>query len=134
MEAHELAEKLRNTKQSREIFEEIVAWCNENADKLDLSDKNQQYLYEMATKYILSNNKLGKMNKEDANVLAQYLSKKFAKVLGVNETITIEIIEEGNANCLETSEGISQIQYSSKTIENLMSNNTESKIKQYLKV
>ena len=61
MEAHELAEKFRNTKQSRESFEKIVAWCNENADKLDLSDKDQQYLYEMSTKYILSNNKLEKM-------------------------------------------------------------------------
>ena len=125
MEAHELAEKFRNTKRSRESFEEIVAWCNENADKLDLSDKDQQYLYEMSTKYILSNNKLGKMNREDANVLIHYLSKKFAKVLGIDETVSIKVLGEENANCLETSDGISQIEYSSKVVENLMSNNTE---------
>lgn len=125
MEAHKLVEKFRNTKQSRESFEEIIAWCNENVDKLDLSDKDHQYLYEMSTRYILSNNKLGKLNKEDANVLIHYFSKKFAKVLGINEAITVKIVEKGNANCLETSDGISQIEYSSKTVDDLMSNNTE---------
>ncbi len=125
MEAHTLVEKFRNTKQSRESFEEIIAWCNENVDKLDLSDKDHQYLYEMSARYILSNNKLGKLNKEDANVLIHYFSKKFAKVLGINEAITVKIVEKGNANCLETSDGISQIEYSSKVVDDLMSNNTE---------
>ena len=40
MEAHELAEKFRNAKQTEEGFEEIVAWCSENSEKLDLSDKD----------------------------------------------------------------------------------------------
>ena len=54
-----------------------------------------------------------------------YLSKKFAKVLGIDETVSIKVLGEENANCLETSDGISQIEYSSKVVENLMSNNTE---------
>ena len=125
MEAHELAEKFRNTKQSKESFEEIIAWCSENADRMNLSDPDQDFLYRMSTKYIMSSQKVSHLDKKDATVLIHYLSKTFAKRLGIDEQITVKILEDGKANCLETSEGISEIEYTSEVIDNLTSNNTE---------
>ena len=47
MEAHELAEEFRNSPKTEQNCQDVVKWCSENAKDLDLTDKNQQFLYEI---------------------------------------------------------------------------------------
>lgn len=47
MEARELAKKFRNNPQTENSYQHIIKWCSENAKNLDLTDKDQHYLFEM---------------------------------------------------------------------------------------
>lgn len=132
MEAHELAEKFRNAKQTREGFEEIVAWCNENAGSLDLTNRDHQYLYEMATRYLMKI-KIGHWNKDDANVVINYLAKREAWKLGIDENITVSILEEADykekhggssiAACVNNGDDTFNVSYSPAVVNALLSNN-----------
>ena len=45
--------------------------------KFGFKRKNQIYLYEMSTRYLMKY-KIGKWNKDDANIIVTYFFKKFA--------------------------------------------------------
>ncbi len=131
MDAHELAEKFRNNTKTEASYQDIVKWCGENAKDLDLTDNNQHYLYEMATRYLMKY-KIGKWNKDDANVVINYLAKKSAWKLGIDENIAVKILEESdykethgssNAVCVNNGDDTFSISYSPKVVENLLSNN-----------
>ena len=133
MQAHELAEKFKNAKPSRESFEEIVAWCNENADKLDLLDKDQKYLYEMSTRYLMKI-KIGNWNKNDAKVIINYFAKSYTNNYGIDNDVVVKILENpeymerfndnSNAKCVSYGNGKSEVVYSSKVVDNLTSEDT----------
>ena len=78
MEAHELAEKFRNSPKTEQNCQDVVKWCSENAKDLNLTDKDQQFLYEISTNYLMKY-KIGKWNKEDANVVINYLAKNLLR-------------------------------------------------------
>lgn len=132
MEAHELTEKFKNTKQSKENLEEIISWCIENNNNINLQDKNQHYLYNMSIKYLMKY-KIGNWNKNDASIIIHYLAKKFAWDLGIDENITIKILDEteykqihddySSAICVNNEDNTFNISYSPKVTENLLSNN-----------
>lgn len=132
MEAHELAEKFRNNTKTEVAYQEIVKWCGENSSKLDLQDRDQQYLYDMSTRYLMKY-KIGKWNKDDASVVINYLAKKSAWKLGIDENVTVKILEEAeykqvhgdssNAVCVNNGDDTFNISYSPKVVENLLSNN-----------
>lgn len=132
MEAHELAEKFRNNTKTEASYQDIVKWCGENAKDLDLTDKDQQYLYEMATRYLMKY-KIGKWNKDEANVVINYLAKKSAWQLGIDENVTVKILEEAeykqthgddsSAICVNNGDNTFNISYSPTVVNNLLSNN-----------
>lgn len=132
MEAHELAEKFRNNTKTEAGYLEVVKWCGENSKNLDLKDKEQQYLYEMATGYLMKY-KIGKWNKEDATVVINYLAKKSAWKLGIDENVTVKILEDAEykethgdsseAVCVNNGDDTFSISYSPTVLKNLLSNN-----------
>ena len=131
MEAHELAEKFRNNTRTEASYQEVVKWCSENTNKLDLQDKDQQYLYEMSTRYLMKY-RIGKWSKDDATVIINYLAKKSAWKLGIDENIAVSILEESDykevhgssdAVCINNGDDTFSISYSPRVIENLLSNN-----------
>lgn len=134
MEAHELAEKFRNSPKTEQNCQDVVKWCSENAKDLDLTDKNQQFLYEISTNYLMKY-KIGKWNKEDANVVINYLAKKSAQELGIDENVTIKILEESeykgtygddsSAMCINNGDNTFDISYSPTIVKNLLSNNCD---------
>ena len=134
MEAHELAEKFRNSPKTERNCQDVVKWCNENAKDLNLTDKDQQFLYEISTNYLMKY-KIGKWNKEDANVVINYLAKKSAQELGIDENVTIKILEESeykgtygddsSAMCINNGDNTFDISYSPTTVKNLLSNNSD---------
>lgn len=134
MDAHELAEKLRNTQpKTVETFEEVVKWCSDNASNLDLGDADQKYLYTMSTKYLMKI-KIGRWNDNDAKMIIEFFAKSYAKEYGIDEKITIEILQmseykerfkdSSNAKCINMGDGNSCVVYSENVIDNLKSNET----------
>ena len=134
MEAHELAEKFKNSPKTEQNCQDVVKWCGENAKDLDLTDKDQQFLYEISTNYLMKY-KIGKWNKEDANVVINYLAKKSAQKLGIDENVTIKILEESeykgtygddsSAMCINNGDNTFDISYSPTIVKNLLSNNSD---------
>lgn len=134
MDAHELAEKLRNTQpKTVEVFEEVVKWCSDNEDNLNISDSDQKYLYTMATKYLMQI-KIGRWNDDDAKMIIKFFAKSYAREYGIEEKITIEILQLpeyqerfkdlSNARCINMGDGNSCVVYSGNVVDNLKSNDT----------
>ena len=133
MDANELAIKFKGKSTRTEAdYQEVVKWCSENCDKLDLRDEDQRYLYEIATKYLMKF-RIGKWDKSDARVIVTYLAKKSAWKLGIDENITVKILDEAeykevhgdssNAVCVNNGDDTFNISYSPRVIDNLLSNN-----------
>lgn len=134
MEAKELAEKFRNLKIKRETnFQEVLNWCKEHYQDLDLTDENQHYLYEKATIYLMKY-KIGKWHRDDANTIVTFLAKKFAWELGIDENIAVKILSSDEykkihgektsvkGRCLNNGDSTFNITYSPEVINNLLSN------------
>ncbi len=134
MDAHELAEKVRNSTKTRELYEEVVEWCSENKDKLDMSNKDYRFLFDIGTRYLLKI-KIGNWNKEEASVAVHYLAKKAAKQIGIDENVTVKILEEteyreihgddSRAICINNGDDTFNISYSPKVVENLLSKDSK---------
>lgn len=71
--------------------------------------------------------KIGKWNKEDANVVINYLAKKSAQKLGIDENVTIKILEESeykgtygddsSAMCINNGDNTFDISYSPTVVK-----------------
>ncbi len=134
MEFNKLLETFRNWNQTSQDYEALLKWCYDNTDKLDLSNPDYKYLYEIATQYLIAI-KVGKFNEKDAKFLINYLAKDFAINRGIRD-FTIEILEDNYkekvkhdsvAACVYSlNDGHSLVYYSPKVIEALTSNNINS--------
>lgn len=133
MESHELAEKFRNNAKTEASYQEIVEWCGKNASKLDLSNKDQQYLFEMSTRYLMKI-KIGHWNENDANLIINYFAKTFASNQGIEKDTIVKIFQDpeyrekfrddSNATCISHGDGRSEVVYSSRVVDNLTSQDT----------
>ena len=72
----------KNNTKTEASYQEIVEWCSENASKLNLSNKEQQYLFEMSTRYLMKI-KIGHWNEADANLIINYFAKTYANSQGI---------------------------------------------------
>ena len=129
--AHEIAQRFKTNPRTEAQYQEIVKWCSENCDKLDLKDEDQQYLYEMSTRYLMKY-RIGKWEKSDANVIINYLAKKSAWKMGIDENVTVKILEQeeykkihGDSSgvCVNNGDDTFNISYSPRVMENLLSYN-----------
>ena len=133
MEAHELAEKFRNNTKTEASYQEIVEWCGKNASSLDLSNQDQQYLYEMSTRYLMKI-KIGQWNEADANLIINYLARTLANDYGIEKDLVITVLQDpeyrekfkdnSNAMCSRRDDGKSEVVYSSRVVDNLRSKDT----------
>lgn len=135
MNAHELREKIKNNGSlNQEQMENVTKWCFENLQAISLEDLDNHYLYDFATRYLMKS-KLGKWTKEDASVVVSYLSKKAAWKFGIDENITIAILDTdeyeekhgktSSAVCVNNGDDTFNICYSPKVIDELCSNKYE---------
>lgn len=130
MEACELVKELKKTVMKEQSYIDVVEWCKKNYDNMDIKDKNQHILFELATRYLM-NNKIGKWTKEDALVIVNYLPRKLARNLGIYEDVTVKVLEESNydqvsknsdAVCIHNDDGSCNLVYSNRIINQLLSN------------
>lgn len=136
MDAHELAEKLKNTQpKTVEVLEEVVKWCSDNADNLNIGDSEQKYLYSMATKYLMQI-KIGRWNDNDAKVAINTLAKMSASEMDIDEEVAVKILsdeefktmarsESSKAVCVNHGDDTYTVVYSPKVIEQLKSNHQD---------
>ena len=133
MEAHELVEKFKNNTKMESSYQEVVKYCGENAERLDLSDKDQQYLFEIATRYLMKI-KIGHWNQADAKLIINYFAKTYANSQGIEEDMVVRILQDSeyrekfkdnsNATCRSYGDGKSEVVYSSRVVDNLTSQDT----------
>lgn len=133
MEAHELVEKFKNNTKTEASYQEVVKYCGENAERLDLSNKDQQYLFEMATRYLMKI-KIGHWNQTDASVIINYCAKTCANNYGLDGDVIIKILDtpeyrekfrdNSNATCISHGDGKSEVVYSSRVVDYLTSQDT----------
>ncbi|MBR3162729.1 MAG: hypothetical protein IKF17_01335 [Clostridia bacterium] len=136
MDAHELAEKLKNTQpKTVEALEEVVKWCSDNADNLNIGDSDQKYLYTMATKYLMQI-KIGRWNDDDAKVAVHTLAKMSASEMDIDEEVAVKILSDeeyqamarsktSRAVCVNHGDDTYTVVYSPKVIEQLKSNHQD---------
>lgn len=136
MDAHELAEKLKNTQpKTVEALEEVVKWCSDNADNLNIGDSDQKYLYTMATKYLMQI-KIGRWNDDDAKVAVNTLAKMSASEMDIDEEVAVKILSDeeykamarsksSKAVCVNHGDDTYTVVYSPKVIEQLKSNHQD---------
>ena len=134
MDAKELASKIKNNTTEEAIYvEDLIKWCNENAEKIDLSNPNEKFLCEKATKFLMENKEKRKWSKDDAKFITCFLAKKDIKQLKLEQNVEIGILDEeefkkkygdrATAVCIPQKEDYSKICYSPKVIKYLISDN-----------
>ncbi len=131
MDAHEFADDVKKGKLTKETFEKIIKWCEENTSTLQPNDKDQTWLYEMATSYLMKY-KIGKWNKDEASMLITYLAKESARKFGISENVDVKIFEReeyekiyGKSSmgiCTNNGDNTFNISYSPIVVDNLLSN------------
>lgn len=130
MDAKAFKIKFQNSEKTDVFLKKLVDWCKENIGILDFSNKDFIYLYENAMKYLF-NVRIGRWNEEDAKLVLQYISRKFANRFFIDANINITILDHdtyestyGNtiAVCVDKGNCMFDVVYSPKVIENLMSN------------
>ncbi|MCR5146769.1 MAG: hypothetical protein K6B70_05450 [Clostridia bacterium] len=131
MDAHEFADDVKKGELAKETFEKIIKWCEENTSTLEPNDKDQTWLYEMATNYLMKY-KIGKWNKDEAAMLITYLAKKSAREFGISENVDVKIFEReeyekiyGKSSmgiCTNNGDNTFNISYSPIVVDNLLSN------------
>ncbi len=137
MDASELANKLRNNPNNESSYiEDVIKWCDENAEKLNLSNPDETFLCEKATKYLMENKGNRTWSKDDAKYIIIFLAKKTLKGLNLDQATGIQIINEdeyekmyGNNDniirgvCILQEDEFSTIVYSPYVIKDLTSEN-----------
>lgn len=135
MEAHELAKKFRNTKPSKESFEEVIEWCSSNLDKIDLSNSEQRYIYNLAIRYLMKKNQVLEWDEKDAKVIITFFAKSGLKQLKLDEKTSIEILNKeefesrghsktSRAVCVNNGNDTYSIEYSPDVVDSLLSRDT----------
>ena len=95
MDANELVDKLRsNPNNELSYIEDVIKWCNENAENLNLSNPDELFLCEKATKYLMENKEKRAWSNEDAKYVVNFFAKKTTKQLNLNENVEIHVLEE----------------------------------------
>ncbi len=130
MDAHELAEKIRN---KQGTYDELLQWCEETVDNIDLNNPDFQYLYDRAIRFMMQG-RINNLSENEATIMIKYLSKSYMHEKGLDNRITVNVLDwenftkkhksdKGNAICIIL-KGIRFIlDYSPKVIEGLISGN-----------
>ena len=134
MDANELVNKLRsNPNNESSYIEDVIKWCDENAEKLNLSNPGEMFLCEKATRYLMENKVKRSWSKEDAKYVVNFLAKKTMRELNLNENVEIHVLEEDEyiklygeqslGICVPKGNDYFNVSYSPNVIKYLTSNN-----------
>ena len=133
MEAQELASRIKNKQGS---YEEVIQWCEEHSDDMDLTDESQKYLYDTAIGFMMKN-RISSLTENEAQVMIKYLSKSYLHEKGLDARTKIDVLSseeferkypqtkgtKTNGMCKAKAGVTFELDYSPNVIENLRSGN-----------
>lgn len=121
------------TNPTRETIEEILTWCLENVDKMNLSRSVDSKIYKIATKYLMES-KLDNLSYDEAVYLINYFAKEYMNELNadLNKKMKIKVYtkEEYEKNyeaklrgiSIDSKDGLFLVSYSPRVVIDLRSN------------
>lgn len=132
MDAHELAEKLRN---KQGTYDELLQWCEETVDNMDLNNPDCQYLYDRAIRFMMQG-RITNLSEKEATIMTKYLSKSYMHEKGLDDRITVNVLDWENFIKRHKSDKLNGmcttlkgtrfiLDYSPSVIEGLMSGNRD---------
>lgn len=90
MNVQELIEKIKSHQAS---YDELLEWCSENKDKMNLNDLNEFRLYNTLVDQLFQF-KIGKMNREETSIFIKFFATKLACELKIDDKISVEVLDE----------------------------------------
>lgn len=130
MDAKEIYEKLKSGQAS---YDELLNWCNENKDKMNLNDSYESRLYNTLINHSMQT-RIGKLNREEASIYIKFFAEKTAKDLRMDKKVVIEVLDaesykkrdkdNSEGICIPNDDGTYNVAYNlDKLEEKLTSNN-----------
>ena len=137
MEANKLVEKFRNSSKDENDWKEVLNYCLNNFEKLNLTNEEDKYLLDNAIKYLMIR-KFKCLENTEAKLLTVYFAKKYLKEHGIYDDVQVKIIEndeyrelsqnESLGFCVSRGNGKSEVVYSEKLLEAIKSKEVVEKI------
>lgn len=90
MEAHELVEKVKN-KQVND--DEVIQWCEENLENINLNNAEHVFLYDRAIK-IMMQCRINRLTDSEATIMIKYLSQSYLHEKGLDDRIKISVLDK----------------------------------------
>lgn len=130
----ELKEKL-NSNYSKTNLDEVVEYCKENIEQMNISNETDDFLCRVATQYLMKY-KIGEFDIREANFLTLYFAKFGVKSISPELKVDISIVpkeeyekisEKGsNATCISHKDNSYTLIYSEEKVsKKLMTNNPD---------
>lgn len=90
MNVQELIEKIKSDQAS---YEELLKWCSENKDTMNLKDYNEFRLYNTLINQLFKF-KIGEMNREETSIFIKFFATKLACELKIDDKVSVEVLDE----------------------------------------
>lgn len=90
MNVQELIEKIKSDQAS---YEELLKWCSENKDTMNLKDYNEFCLYNTLINQLFKF-KIGEMNREETSIFIKFFATKLACELKIDDKVSVEVLDE----------------------------------------
>ncbi|MBQ3414703.1 MAG: hypothetical protein IJH39_05000 [Clostridia bacterium] len=94
MNIQELTEKIKSNQAS---YNELLEWCSENKDKMNLNDFNEFCLYNTLINELFKF-KIGKMNRKETSIFIKFFATKLACELKIGDKVKVEILDNEKFN------------------------------------
>jgi len=135
METQELVGRIRNKQGS---YDEVIQWCEENSNSIDLTDENQKYLYDTAVRFMMKY-RMSSLTENEAQIMVKYLSTSYLHEKGLDTRTKIAVLSseefekkypktkgtKTNGMC-KTKAGVTfDLDYAPSVIENLRSGDSK---------
>ena len=129
MEAKEIYEKIKS---GQATYEDLLNWCNENKENMNL---NNSYEYQLYNAFIIHSmqSKALKLNSQEASVYCHFFAKKIAHDMKMNDKVTVKVlneeqykeINEDNSEgiCIPNEDGTYTVAYNFSKLEKKLTSN-----------
>lgn len=131
MDAKEILKQLRDGKIN---YNDLLKWCDENKDNMNLKDKNVYNIYNTIINYAMRVKK-DTLNKTEASIFIYFLARKNIIDLGIDKNVSVEVLEQpeyekrygkrSEASCVPEKNNRYKVVYSQFVVKKLMSSNKD---------
>lgn len=130
-------EFMENIKSKQANDDEIIKWCEENIDDIDLANRDNVEIYDKAIK-IMMQRRINRLTENEAKLMIKYLSKSYMHEKGLEDRVKIAVLSKeefdekyngskANAKCKHFFKDTKfELDYSPNVMKRIRSGNTAS--------